>query len=91
MILRRLKNRAAYRRAEADFKLLRAFRPGEKHYGYDLSRAIGMRSGRVYPSLARLERRGSITSGWDDGPEPRRRHYVLTAQGVDENTMKVIP
>lgn len=30
---------------------------------------------RVYVVLARLEKSGRVTSGWADGPHPRRRVY----------------
>lgn len=59
------------------FVLLAEFEPGRRHYAYDLCRESGMRPGRVYPALTRLEQAGEITSGWDDGPYPRRRHYQL--------------
>ena len=62
------------RRAERDRRVLEAIRSGCR-YGYDLHRALKIRSGSLYPSLARLERDGSIVGEFETGPEPRRRAY----------------
>lgn len=32
----------------------------------------------IYPALYRLEKAGTLTSLWQDGPEPRRRMYFIT-------------
>lgn len=87
----RLRRRAEYRRHEATFRLLMAFGPEGRHYGLDLGKRSGLRPGRLYPALTRLETRGLITSGWDDGPYPRRRAYWLTEHGIDEFGPRVIP
>lgn len=62
--------------------------PDARHYGYELSRATGVRSGVIYPILRRLHEAGWVSDGWEDPrtlPEqrPPRRYYVLTAEGRD--------
>lgn len=51
--------------------------------GYPLSRAAQVGSGRVYVSLAALEREGWVTSEWGPPGERghRRRFYSLTPAG----------
>ena len=61
--------------------------PDGAHYGSQLSGATGLKSGTLYPILARLERAGWATSDWEvDAPaqlgRPRRRHYKLTGEGA---------
>lgn len=61
--------------------------PGSHWYGLEIGREAGLRSGTIHPILARLERRGWITSEWEEiDPKtegrPRRRYYQLTGQGV---------
>ena len=65
--------------------VLRALRdqPGWSH-GYDLSRATGLKSGTLYPMLARLADRGMLEAAWEEDPPPGRppRHlYRLSAAG----------
>jgi PadR family transcriptional regulator len=54
------------------------------HYGYDLSRRLGLRSGTLYPILVRLAERGCLETRWVE-PEragrPPRHTYRLTAEG----------
>jgi len=55
-------------------------------YGLALMRAAGLKSGTVYPILARLERARWITSEWETADpstegRPRRRLYRLTPNG----------
>lgn len=45
--------------------------------GAELSKELGVLSGWLYPALMRLERQGTITSEWADGPYPRRRLYQI--------------
>ena len=55
-------------------------------HGYDLSSSTGLRSGTLYPMLARLADRGVLEAIWEpDAPEgrPRRHLYRLTAAGAD--------
>lgn len=61
-------------------------RPTEEVYGMELLEKTGLRSGTLYPVLARLERLGWLGSEWEEiDPEkvgrPRRRFYRLTAEG----------
>jgi PadR family transcriptional regulator PadR len=60
-------------------------RPSEETYGMELLDRTGLKSGSVYPILARLEALGWLTSRWEaeeavEG-RPRRRYYRLTAEG----------
>jgi PadR family transcriptional regulator, regulatory protein PadR len=62
--------------------------PDRQRYGLDLSEALGLPSGTIYPILARLEQVGWVESTWED-PEvhqlhgrPRRRLYRLTQDGA---------
>lgn len=61
--------------------------PDGDHYGYPLCKASKLRSGVVYPMLARLLDAGWLTDSWED-PEvarsekrPPRRIYRLTDLG----------
>jgi DNA-binding PadR family transcriptional regulator len=63
--------------------------PAQQRYGLDLSEALGLPSGTIYPILARLEQAGWVESSWED-PEvhqlcgrPRRRLYRMTQDGAD--------
>ncbi|TMC02946.1 MAG: PadR family transcriptional regulator [Chloroflexi bacterium] len=58
--------------------------PDAWHYGYDLSRRLGLRSGTLYPILVRLAERGCLETRWVEAERPGRppRHtYRLTADG----------
>jgi PadR family transcriptional regulator PadR len=57
------------------------------HYGYDLSKATGLKSGTLYPILMRLDAHGWLEARWEDAPPPGKppRHlYKLTARGLQE-------
>ncbi|HEY7466407.1 MAG TPA: PadR family transcriptional regulator [Dehalococcoidia bacterium] len=57
------------------------------HYGYDLSKATGLKSGTLYPILMRLEAQGWLEARWEEAPQPGKpaRHlYRLTALGASE-------
>jgi DNA-binding PadR family transcriptional regulator len=59
----------------------------EWHYGYDLSKATGLKSGTLYPILMRLEAHGWLEARWEDAPpsgKPPRHLYKLTASGLQE-------
>lgn len=61
--------------------------PLGEHYGLEIAKAAGLASGSLYPTLARLERDGWVTSDWEqvnqhDAGRPRRRYYRLTADGA---------
>ena len=70
-------------------RLLQAFfdeGSGVHQYGLQLSRAAGLKSGTLYPVLARLEGAGWVSSSWEVldprlAGRPRRRFYVLTELG----------
>jgi DNA-binding PadR family transcriptional regulator len=56
--------------------------PTADHYGMELMRSTGLKSGTLYPILARLERAGWLTSDWENVDaavegRPRRRMYTL--------------
>lgn len=58
-----------------------------RHWGYDLSKRSGVRSGVMYPTLQRMLDEGWLTDGWEDqvqvgrAKRPPRRYYELTDQG----------
>lgn len=56
--------------------------------GTELSKALGISSGTLYPMLARFEQNGLFTSEWEsvDPSEvgrPRKRLYRITGAGCD--------
>jgi len=56
----------------------------EWRYGYDLSRVTGLKSGTLYPILARLAERKWLETCWkppDENGKPRHL-YRLTAEGL---------
>lgn len=62
--------------------------PYDEWYGLELSKACQIKSGTLYPILARLEHSGWLTSSWEDidpsmAGRPRRRLYRLTGLGAD--------
>ncbi len=60
-------------------------RPLVWHYGYDLSKETGLKSGVLYPLLIRLSDQGYLESKWRE-PEklgrPPRHMYRLTTDGL---------
>lgn len=61
--------------------------PGDEHYGLNVAKAAGLKSGSLYPILGRLEEHGWLTSRWEEldpseEGRPRRRYYRLTADGI---------
>ena len=61
--------------------------PHGRHWGYDTSRAAGVRSGSLYPVLHRLLDAGWLTDGWEtpgENKRPPRRYYELTDEGRRE-------
>lgn len=59
--------------------------PRGQHWGYELSRRSGVRSGVLYPILTRMLSHGWLTDGWESEESahgrPRRRYYTLTDEG----------
>jgi len=54
-------------------------------WGLEIIKSSTRPAGTVYPLLERLERLGWVDSRWDDTdnrPGPRRRLYLLTADGA---------
>jgi len=68
-------------------RVLRAFLedPAAPRYGYDLMKAASLKSGTLYPLLARLESQKLVTSAWETpeqaGQRPRK-YYKLTGEGA---------
>ena len=63
-------------------RLLR--RPQSWHYGYDLLQETGLKSGTLYPILARLQRGGWLEQRWEKSSaagRPPRHLYRLSRQG----------
>ncbi len=62
--------------------------PAGRHWGYDLTRKSGVRSGVLYPILARMLTEGWLSDGWEEpgttGGRPPRRYYELTDKGKRE-------
>lgn len=54
--------------------------PDGQHWGYDLHKRSGVRSGVLYPMLTRMLDAGWLTAGWGEG-HPPRRYYTLTSGG----------
>jgi PadR family transcriptional regulator PadR len=60
--------------------------PTSRHWGYDLHKRAGVRSGVLYPILHRMVEEGWLEDGWEDptqlsGKRPPRRYYQLTHEG----------
>lgn len=60
--------------------------PIGRHWGYELSKRSGVRSGVLYPMLTRMLDQGWLTDGWEDPntiteKRPPRRYYELTEAG----------
>jgi PadR family transcriptional regulator PadR len=60
--------------------------PTSRHWGYELSKQTGVRSGVLYPMLARMLDEGWVEDGWEDpttirDKRPPRRYYQLTDKG----------
>jgi DNA-binding PadR family transcriptional regulator len=58
--------------------------PGEWSYGLQIAASTGLKSGSLYPILARLAERGLLESQWLEPEKPGRpaRHaYRLTGEG----------
>jgi PadR family transcriptional regulator, regulatory protein PadR len=62
-----------------------AARPSAWHYGYELSRETGLKSGTLYPILMRLAKYGLLETKWISTEKgvPPRHTYRLTPKGVE--------
>jgi Transcriptional regulator PadR-like family len=70
----------ARRRLQAQQQIVWAMRDYDWHYGLDVMRTTGLRSGRFYPNLDRLMDLGHVEAKWADlepGRKHRRRLYRL--------------
>ncbi len=59
--------------------------PMQWRYGYDLARETGLKSGTLYPILARLADREFLERQWEQDPpggKPPRHLYRLTVTGL---------
>jgi DNA-binding MarR family transcriptional regulator len=59
--------------------------PDQNHWGFEIMKKTGLKSGTLYPLLARLETAGWVESDWEtqtDPGRPRRRYYRLTGVGA---------
>ncbi len=58
--------------------------PREWHYGYDISRNTGLKSGTLYPILMRMADRDLLETSWEENEagRPPRHLYRLTADGL---------
>jgi len=58
--------------------------PAAWRYGYELCKATGLKSGTLYPTLARLADQGLIETQWREGEpgRPARHAFRLTAGGL---------
>jgi PadR family transcriptional regulator, regulatory protein PadR len=69
--------------------VLSALVDGKDGYGLRIAQVTEMRTGTVYPILARFERAGWVTASWEDKDDPgekhdpgaRRKYYRLTPEG----------
>lgn len=58
-----------------------------RHWGYELSKTAGVRSGVMYPILQRMLDEGWLCDGWEEqghagrAKRPPRRYYELTDAG----------
>jgi PadR family transcriptional regulator PadR len=60
--------------------------PTGRHWGYELSKQSGVRSGVLYSMLTRMLDEGWVEDGWEDPTtirekRPPRRYYELTDKG----------
>jgi len=53
-------------------------------YGYEISKATGLKSGSLYPMLMRLSEQGFLESNWEPSAQqgrPPRHIYTLSGEG----------
>jgi PadR family transcriptional regulator PadR len=63
-----------------------AQQPQAWRYGYELSKATGLKAGTLYPTLARLSDQGLLESEWRASLQqgrPPRHAYRLTPSGAE--------
>lgn len=74
--------------------ILQTMTDGRRWYGYDLSRAVNIRAGRMYPALTQLYTWGYVSDGWEPTADieelrPPRRWYRITSAGWSAATHPV--
>lgn len=73
------------RRSPQTMSVLAVLRRGPAwHYGYDLLKQTGLKSGTLYPILARLQGGGWLEQRWEKSPgagRPPRHLYRLSRKG----------
>lgn len=62
-------------------------RPRDAFSGAQLSKALGISSGTLYPALLKLEKAGMVDGDWELGDpailkRPRRKFYRVTGVGI---------
>lgn len=62
--------------------------PTAEKYGLEICKAVGYRSGTVYPLLYKFEHLGWLKSRWEEinpssAGRPLRRYYQLTPEGIE--------
>jgi PadR family transcriptional regulator, regulatory protein PadR len=84
-----LRHKICMKISMASLKVLYLFAsaPREQRTGYDISAALKLASGTLYPILARFEVNGILESKWEtvdpsEAGRPRRRYYRLTPYGI---------
>jgi PadR family transcriptional regulator PadR len=89
-------NSSAVRITGATLSVLGALleNPSGNFYGFDLLNQANIKSGTLYPILARLESAGWVKSHWEETDprtlsRPRRRYYVLTPRGRAYSTAAI--
>ena len=77
------------RMTDQTFRILKAMLgdPAADWYGLQLSEAAQLKSGTIYPALARLEHYGWLEGHWEDVDpsiegRPKRKLYRLTRDGA---------
>jgi PadR family transcriptional regulator PadR len=77
------------RRTNATISVIAALMedPTGRHWGYELGKRAGVRSGVLYPILRRMYEEGWLEDGWEDVHEvsgrPPRRYYEVTGAGAE--------
>jgi PadR family transcriptional regulator PadR len=74
----------------ATLKVVQAMadQPSRTFYGLELMRETGLKSGSLYPILARLRDHGLVVGTQEEGDpaelgRPLRTHFRLTGRGID--------
>jgi len=62
--------------------------PAGRYSGAEISSALGVASGTLYPMLIRFEKNGLVESEWEatsasELGRPRRRYYWITGAGIE--------